>query len=116
MKRRTLLAGMAASIAFPVVAANGAQPPTAPPAPPISADSLPDYEEGLWEPMVNNRPVGTGRYTKIGSAVFLTATLNLPPRTDAYVVTGLPFVPKRTGSWNEKRNGRKSFISGSFDA
>jgi hypothetical protein len=68
-----------------------------------NANTLDDYEEGTWTPVVAGTTGGTysnqaGRYTKIGRVVTCDFFLQLSNITfasssDAFTITGLPFVP-----------------------
>jgi hypothetical protein len=102
-----------------------------------NANTLDDYEEGTWTPVVtfNGASVGqsysnqTGTYTKIGNQVFLSAIVimtNKGSSTGAAYITGVPFnengaygtgwmVPDAnfTGSINTNGFGTYAIIAGS---
>jgi hypothetical protein len=77
--------------------------------PSADANTLDDYEEGLWTPTLNfgGNAVGmtyattpAGRYTKIGRTVFATGSLALSAKgssTGAATVAGLPFTSADDG-------------------
>ena len=63
-----------------------------------NANTLDDYEEGSWSPVLTGIGSGTinqqfGAYTKIGNLVFVTGKLGWTGKTgtDALNITGLPF-------------------------
>jgi len=61
-----------------------------------AANKLDDYEEGTWTPTLGNGATATnmtGTYTKVGSLVTVTFSLNNSTITGTpdYVITGLPF-------------------------
>jgi hypothetical protein len=72
--------------------------------PSAHANTLDDYEEGVWTPAVNfggaatgitYSPAAAGRYTKIGRKVFATGSIALTSKgsaTGAATIAGLPFV------------------------
>jgi hypothetical protein len=71
---------------------------------------LDDYEEGTWTPQIRPDGSGTpwtatssGRYTKIGNSVFVTASIDYTVKTGtgsyAYL-TGIPFTPSANTDWN----------------
>jgi len=66
--------------------------------PSSDANTLDDYEEGSWTPVLSGIGSGTlteqyGRYTKIGNLVFVTGKLAWTGKTgtDSLFITGLPF-------------------------
>jgi hypothetical protein len=66
--------------------------------PSANANTLDDYEEGTWSPVLTGIGSGTinqqyGVYTKIGNLVFVTGKLGWTGKTgtDALNITGLPF-------------------------
>jgi hypothetical protein len=73
------------------------------------ANTLDDYEEGTWTPIINgNVTVGSGTYsvqsgayTKVGNRVFLSATITWTDHTGSgsgIRIGGFPFVSGATGS------------------
>jgi hypothetical protein len=77
--------------------------------PAADANTLDDYEEGVWTPALNfgGAAVGmtyattpAGRYTKIGRTVFATGSLALSAKgssTGSATIAGLPFVSANDG-------------------
>lgn len=77
--------------------------------PSADANTLDDYEEGVWTPALNfgGAAVGmtyastpAGRYTKIGRTVFATGSLTLTAKgssTGAATIAGLPFTAANDG-------------------
>ncbi len=77
--------------------------------PSTDANTLDDYEEGVWAPALNfgGAAVGmtyattpAGRYTKIGRTVFATGSLTLSAKgssTGAATIAGLPFTSANDG-------------------
>lgn len=77
--------------------------------PSADANTLDDYEEGVWTPALKlgGNNVGmtyastpVGRYTKIGRTVFATGTLTLTARgssTGSVTIAGLPFTSANDG-------------------
>ena len=64
--------------------------------PSVDANTLEDYEEGLWPALLTQdgedyQPVRPARYSMTGRAVFATAAFDVPEVTG--IVTGLPFEP-----------------------
>lgn len=69
-----------------------------------NANTLDDYEEGTWTPVIDSDTVGSGRvttinsanYTKIGNTVFVQCYISLATLgtggANALVLTGFPFV------------------------
>ena len=75
------------------------------------ANTLDDYEEGTWTPgfAFGGASVGatyssqTGRYTKIGNVVVISAILSLTAKgssTGAVTITGLPFTAENYGAFS----------------
>ena len=77
--------------------------------PSVDANTLDDYEEGVWTPALKfgGNSVGmtyastpVGRYTKIGRTVFATGTLTLTAKgssTGSATITVLPFTSANDG-------------------
>ena len=70
-----------------------------------TSELLADYEEGAWTPTLNNFTGGTltatGRYTRIGRAVYLTAYVTntgggFSTTAGTSTITNLPFAPNAT--------------------
>jgi hypothetical protein len=68
--------------------------------PSSDANTLDDYEEGTWTPVVTNTGFGSGTlngtYTKIGRVVTITANLQLTSvgtASGTLTASGLPFTP-----------------------
>jgi hypothetical protein len=71
-------------IAFPATAS-----------PSSNANTLDDYEEGTWTPVMNSINQQTGVYVKIGRSVSLTVDLSASyTGGSTYVISGLPFSPQ----------------------
>ena len=80
--------------------------------PSANANTLDDYEEGIWTPVLNFGGAATGiaygsptlgRYTKIGRTVFATASMVLTNKgsaTGAATLAGLPFTAANDGIFN----------------
>lgn len=74
--------------------------------PSADANTLDDYEEGTWTPVVSAQAgtitsaTATGRYTKIGRMVFSTAeiTITAAGTASAGLIYTLP-IPLAAGSW-----------------
>ena len=77
----------------------------------LSSELLDDYEEGTWTPVIKDQPSGNsaghavqiGQYTKIGTQVFLSWTVqvnSISGMTTNYtaVVAGMPFTPRSTSN------------------
>jgi hypothetical protein len=70
------------------------------------ANTLDDYEEGLWTPVINggyttSRNVSAGTYVKIGSLVYIHCQLDLTTSNSgsgAFFISGLPFTSFNTNS------------------
>jgi len=96
-------AAFAALVASGLISANGGQikfPATANPS--ADANTLDDYEEGTWTPLIRfggasvgqTYSVQDGAYTKVGNKVTVTAQLLLTAKgssTGDATITGLPF-------------------------
>ena len=76
-----------------------------------NANTLDDYEEGVWTPTLLDAPEGNpagvgsrvGQYTKIGTQVFLSWTfaansISGMTDTNTAVIAGLPFTPRGTSN------------------
>ena len=86
----------AGGLAFPAVAVASADPNT-----------LDDYEEGTWTPILGDGSgtisytIQRGRYTKIGRMVFLQGeitinTISVAPTSNSTIISGLPFAVAAT--------------------
>jgi len=81
------------------------------------ANTLDDYEEGTWTPVLTGIGSGTtnqqyGGYTKIGNLVFVTGKLGWTGKTgtDALNITGLPFA----GEDDDARSRASAFPEGDW--
>jgi hypothetical protein len=76
------------------------------------ANTLDDYEEGTWTPVIDSATAGTGRtttvtsakYTKIGNLVQVQCYIQITTLgtggSGAWLVKGLPFTPAASSAFN----------------
>jgi hypothetical protein len=63
--------------------------------PSSNANTLDDYEEGTWTPVMNSTNQQTGVYVKIGRSVTIAVDLSASyTGGSTYVISGLPFSPQ----------------------
>jgi hypothetical protein len=86
-----------------------------------SANKLDDYEEGTWTPVLTGAGYSfgthTGRYTKIGNLVYITALLNITTvgSNNSFVSwSGAPFTTESITNLHQVGVARNSSITGAL--
>jgi hypothetical protein len=82
------------------------------------ANTLDDYEEGLWTPVINggyttSRNISAGTYVKVGSLVYVHCQLDLTTSNSgsgAFFISGLPFT-----SFNTNNHGQALALGALFN-